>query len=434
MPTEPTETEVASPEEVMSAQSDRYDNFFANEDNESDTPIEPDPVDDGTDGMDDPYLDDDPDYDPDELDDPDNPKEEPEEVVEEEEEGDEPTPEKEPETPEEEPETPVEEVDDTSQADFDEFKASVLAEIEANAADPQAGKKWAELRFENKQAKLDMAKMQAEGVNTPEMQEIKARSERLSDMETKLQETESKLAMFDFQSSPEYQAEIQAPYQAIQNNAKGIETSASIPEGEIIKAISVSDRATQDANIQNLIDSYDIPRRDENNIFNMANDMLNLTAKDAELRETASERLSESREQATAREAYIAEEERASYRNELKNTFKQYEGKVGAFIDAEGNNNAEWTQAMKDSEDLDFKGDPEIQALGAYALTTVPHLMKQNEGYAAEIAKLKTIVNRQKSVKPPSVGEVTGAKLKPNARVKAKMSFSDAIEARLNAE
>ena len=429
------ETDSPSPEEVMGAQSDRYDDFFANENNETDEHIEADPVDDGTDGMDEPFDPDNPDYDPDALDDPDDIKD-PDEPVDEPEEEDEPEAEEEAETPEEEPEAAETEEDkpEASTEDFDQFKTDLMAEIEANAADPQAGKKWAELRMKVKESERAMEMMKTEGVNTPEMQEIKARSERLSDLETKLQDTESKLAMFDFQASPEYQAEIQAPYQAIQNNAKGIETAASIPEGEILKAISVSDRATQDANIQNLLDNYDVPRRDENNIFNMANDMLNLTAKDAQLRETASERLSESREQAAAREAYIAEEERASYRNELKNTFKQYEGKVGAFIDAEGNNNAEWNQAMKDSEDLDFKGDPEIQALGAYALTTVPHLMKQNESYATEIAKLKTIVNRQKSVKPPSMGEVTGAKLKPNARVKQKMSFSDSIGARLSAE
>jgi hypothetical protein len=424
---------------MMEEQSDRFDKFFEEGgDDTSPAPaagaVEPDgdPVKTDYDdpfGADEPFLKDNPDYDPDALDDPDNPAPEvPETPVETPEVVEAPETPETPEAPEVEPEAPV--VD--AAAEKAAFLNDIVEQFKTANLDPNMGKAFAAAKYETKQAKADLAAAQAEGISTPEMQEVTARAERLSGVEVELKAAQDKLALFDFQTTPEYKQEIEAPYQALAASSGNIETAASIPEGAILKAISVGDKATQDANIQQLSDNYNISPRDLNTIYNNADSMLNITSKDAELRTTAQERLSESRSQAEAREAYVSEQEQGAYRTSLRDTFKDYEGKIGAFLNDDGSNNEKWDAAIKDSESLDFKGDPEIQSLGAFALTAVPHLMEQNNAFSAEIAKLKALQGRNNAAAPPSATNTSTVNT-PKATPKAGVSFSDAIGARIAA-
>ena len=432
------QTEHESRGEILENQSDRFDDLFANEGSPSGTPegeerVEAEEDYDGADGRDDePFLADDPDYDPDKLDDPDDVTE--------------------PETEEEAaeaPETPVETTEANEEAatpnEFDEApvvdaaadKAAFMAEVmeqfkEANL-DPNQGKAFAKVKYEAREAKQALADLQANAINTPEMQDIAAKAARVSEVEVALKAAQDQLALFDFQTTPEYKREIEAPYHAIYRETQNIETTASIPEGAIMKAISVGDRATQDANIQNLLDSYNINARDQNTIYNKANDMLNLTARDASLRETAQERLGESRAQQEARDAYMVEQQKSVYRESVQNTFKDYEGQIEAFLNPDGSNNDAWDDAIKNSEGLDFSGDAEIQGLGAFALSAVPHLMEQNTAMASEIAKYKALASRTKAVAPPSPSRTASAASPKVSATSRNMSMSDSLGAKLRA-
>lgn len=440
-----TEDENPAAAEAMDEMTDRFDSFFANEGNPSghdpENPEEPDfdAEDDSGFSDDEPFLKDDPDYDPDELDDPDNPKEaetarEDDDAADDDDEEDDKPAEK----PEDKPEDKADDGEDGEpepdpKALKAEFMADVVEEFKKAGLDPNMGKAFASTKYDLKMERAENARLKAEGVNTPEMKDLAAKAQRVSEVEVELKAAQDKLALFDFQTTPEYKKEIEAPFQAISSVAHNIETAASMPEGSILKAISVGDKATQDANIQNLVDSYNIAPRDVNTIFNKADDMLALTAKDAELRTTAQERLGESRAQQEAREAYQAEQEKSVYRDSVHNTFKEYEGQIGAFLNDDGTNNEAWKEAIKDSESYDFKGDPELQGLGAFALSAVPHLMEQNNKFSAEIAKLKALVNRSKSVKPPSVSRTASSGGGGKSATNPTMSLSDALGARLRA-
>lgn len=414
----------------MSDQSDRIGDFFANEGNpagvEADSEGQGEPQESNSDsgGMDEPFLANDPDYDPDELYDPDN----------------EPEPEKEPEpepTPEPDSEVAPEDSTDDTEASSDKDDVleessndDILSEIKELYENPNQGLKWAEIRGENKSLKEENAQLKSGSMTTPEMQEISAKAERVAQVEVALKEAQDKLALFDFQATPEYRNQIEIPYQNIASTASNIEASASIPEGSILKAISAGDKATQDANIQNLVDSYNISPRDVNTIFNKADEMLNLTHFESNLRSTAQERLSESRAQQEARDAYMSEQAQSVYRDHVNNSFSEYEGQIGAFLNEDGTNNEDWSKAISDSHNLDFKNDPEIQGLGAFALTAVPHLMRQNSEFSSEIAKLRALVNRNKAVSPPSVSK-TAASPSASPSFNSNMSLSDALGERM---
>jgi hypothetical protein len=126
----------------------------------------------------------------------------------------------------------------------------------------------------------------------------------------------------------------------------------------------------------------------------------------------------------------MSEQEQSVYRDHVNNSFSEYEGKIGAFLNEDGTNNEDWSKAIADSHDLDFKNDPEIQGLGAFALTAVPHLMRQNSDFSSEIAKLRALVNRNKAVSPPSVSK-TAASPPASPSFNSNMSLSDALGERM---
>jgi len=357
----------------------------------------------------------------DELVDPDAPSAEREEIQEEEppvepEEPVEPAEESvakaEPEAPKEEYKASKEDAELKLKLDKnDEFDAETFSLIAEMSADPYAGIKFAKLRGELKAEKALSAELESGAVNTPEMQDLKLKADRVAEMEVSLKTAEDKLAMFDFTSTPEYQTNVSAPLNDVRAMAASIEKGAGIPDGSIMTALTSGDRAKQNSNIDQIIDEFSLSRREQSEVFGMAHSLDQLHTLDASMREGAQERMAQASERQISEDAYQAEQQSSLYRKTLNDTFSQYEGKVGVFVDSEGNNTSEWNDAIASSQDLDFK-DVELQALGAYALAVAPALQTQNSELAAEVSKLKTLLGRHRSASPQAA--VTGAS-SPNA-------------------
>ena len=309
-----------------------------------------------------------------------------------------------------------------------------MQKLREMATDPHAGIKYAELRQELKNYKQQIANYEEQGVNTPEMQEMKVRAERVSELEVALKDAQEKISMYDYQSTPDYQQVIQAPFQAIMNDAKAIEGAREIPEGAVMNAISAANPEQQEAAIQELMQNYQVTRRDEMKMYQMADAAVALRAKEQSLQSTAQERMQGFKEQQEAQSAYQREQETSLYRKTLRDTFQQYEGSVNAFLDAEGKNKPEWNDALKQSENLDFR-DVELQAISAYALTAAPVLAKENKQLASEVAKLNVLLKRHQAATPPAPNSTQSQTpaAKPSANADAGLSLSDSLGRRLAA-
>jgi hypothetical protein len=316
----------------------------------------------------------------------------------------------------------------------DPFDAETMELIKEMSSDPHAGIKFAKLRGELKEMKAAVAQFEEGVMATPEMMEVKARAERVSELEVALNEAHERLSMVDFQSTPDYQQEIQAPFMNMMNDAKAIEESRGMPEGAIMNAIAATDPSRQEQAIQEIMENYNVSRREELRMYQMADASLNLRAREQELQRSATDRLSAYQERQQAQQAYQSEQEKAVYRKTLHDTFKQYEGSVNSFLDDEGKSNEEWQEAIKQSENLDFR-DPELQAIGAYALAAAPALAKENRELASEVSKLKVLLNRHKAATPPAPNSTATATptSKPNPNVDTELSLADSLGRRMAA-
>jgi len=383
---------------------------------------------------DNPYAD--MDHDPDALDDPDEVKPEPEAVE----------PEPEPEDVIDDPdEDEAEEVDETEEVVEDEveepegdsdkpggeFDAETLKIWEEMQNSPHGGAAFQKVRAQLKETRQELESLREGAAELPEVVELKAKAERLSHVETELEQAKNQLALHDFRTTPDYQKAVVAPYTAIAADAKTISETHSIPEGSIMAAVSIDDRARQDSAISEIVNEFGLSRRDEMTLYEMANGVGSIKAREAEMSKDAQSRLQEHSEQEAQRQAYMKEQERASYRSNLRNVFKEYETAIPAFIGEDGEVKPEYTEAMKSVEDLDFK-DTELQALSAYALSVSPVLAKENQELASEVSKLNALLSRHRSVSPSKPTSASGGKqTKSSGNAKRGMSISDSLGARM---
>lgn len=301
----------------------------------------------------------------------------------------------------------------------DDFE-SLKKEIQDLYDDPKAGIRFAELKQELKQAKADAQSIREGSVQTPEMEELRAKATLADELQGKLDETRQRLMQVDYESTPEYEAAVVAPFRDLETAASQIDAANGLEEGTTIKAISNADQSTQDAAIANL--EHSLSARSVSRLNTLADQYLILNQKAQVARNEAEVRMKEHQDSQVSLSAEQAEKTNLAYRSSVGGIFDKYEGKLPGFVGDDGSVNEAYTAAKESALAVDFnKMDEGSAAQAMFASKVLPELVSQLQQTQAEL-KTQKQMTRRLSASKPSLG--SSPKSSPAPRKAASNPFA----------
>jgi hypothetical protein len=280
--------------------------------------------------------------------------------------------------------------------DFDKETQEKIADMEN---DPHPGIKFAELRKELKERDAEIERIKAEGVNTDEMQALKLKAERNEQLEARLKEMEDRLSVVDFESTPEFAAQVLTPFEEIGTLAETIEKTNDLEKDTVLNAVISGDQAAQSAAIERLVDEHSLTRRDETRLYQMADQVLHINAKRDALETQASERLQQLREMEVTQQAQTLEQQKSQLRNTVEKTFERYEGRLPGFVTEDGKPNEAWSKMRSEALEVDLS-DVGDQAHAIFAANALPSVLEQVSSLSAELKEKNALIKRMTNAKP----------------------------------
>ena len=127
-----------------------------------------------------------------------------------------------------------------------DFEAALKAEIKDLYDDPKPGVRFAELKRELKDAKVEMERLRTETPETEEVVQLRAQAAASANIQADLDAAKERLNLIDYESTPEYEQQIVQPFNDLSTAAKHIDEANGLDAGTTLAAISHKDRATQD--------------------------------------------------------------------------------------------------------------------------------------------------------------------------------------------
>ncbi len=290
--------------------------------------------------------------------------------------------------------------DDSDESDINnESIESLKKEIQDLYDDPKAGIRFVELKQELKNAKSQIEEMKEGSLNSPEVQELRARASVADELKGELDSALQRLSQIDYESTPEYEQAIVAPYNELEVAASQIDSANGLEEGTTLKAIAHSDQGTQDSAIESLERS--LSARSAARVNTLADQYLILNQKANVAREQAQQRMKEHSENQITLQSENAEKANIDYRSNVGQVFEKYKGKLPGFVSDEGDINEAYSAAEKAALAMDYnKMDESTVAQAVFASKVLPELVSQLQQAQSELLNQKQMTRRLSSSKP----------------------------------
>lgn len=344
-----------------------------------------------------------------------------EEEVKEEADAEEAAPAEEPEADEEtEESTEAKEEDAATTDDFDSETEKKIAEMES---DPHPGIKFAELRTQLKEAQQLAESYKENATQSEEYQTLKLQAERSEQLESQLQELQQQLNVVEYSATPEYKSQVEKPMEDMRNLSGIIEQGNSIAEGDVYRAVTMSDQTSQNRAIEALVEQHDLSKRDEVRLYAMADDVIKVNATQEHLKTIAETRMSELNEMEVSASAEASEKQNKAVANALASTIDRYAGKMPGFIDNEGNPNDTWKQLEATTRDSSIASvDDEAHAI--FAANALPHMLDHIKDLSSQLKDKNVLLSRYTKAKP---SKEVAPKTQEDVKVDDGASFMDRL-------
>lgn len=344
-----------------------------------------------------------------------------EEEAKEEVDAEEAAPEEEAEADEETEESTEEKEEDAAPADdFDAETDKKIAEMES---DPHPGIKFAELRTQLKEAQQLAESYKENATQSEEYQTLKLQAERTEQLESQLQELQQQLNVVEYRATPEYKSQVEKPMEDMRNLSGVIEQGNSIAEGDVYRAVTMSDQTSQNRAIEALVEQHDLSKRDEVRLYAMADDVIKVNATQEHLKTIAETRMSELNEMEVSASAEASEKQNKAVANALASTIDRYAGKMPGFIDNEGNPNDTWKQLEATTRDSSIASvDDEAHAI--FAANALPHMLDHIKDLSSQLKDKNVLLSRYTKAKP---SKEVAPKTQEDVKVDDGASFMDRL-------
>ena len=344
-----------------------------------------------------------------------------EEEAKEEVDAEEAAPEEEAEADEETEESTEEKEEDAAPADdFDAETDKKIAEMES---DPHPGIKFAELRTQLKEAQQLAEGYKENATQSEEYQTLKLQAERTEQLESQLQELQQQLNVVEYRATPEYKSQVEKPLEDMRNLSGVIEQGNSIAEGDVYRAVTMSDQTSQNRAIEALVEQHDLSKRDEVRLYAMADDVIKVNATQEHLKTIAETRMSELNEMEVSASAEASEKQNKAVANALASTIDRYAGKMPGFIDNEGNPNDTWKQLEATTRDSSIASvDDEAHAI--FAANALPHMLDHIKDLSSQLKDKNVLLSRYTKAKP---SKEVAPKTQEDVKVDDGASFMDRL-------
>lgn len=344
-----------------------------------------------------------------------------EEEAKEEVDAEEAAPEEEAEADEETEESTEEKEEDAAPADdFDAETDKKIAEMES---DPHPGIKFAELRTQLKEAQQLAESYKENATQSEEYQTLKLQAERTEQLESQLQELQQQLNVVEYRATPEYKSQVEKPLEDMRNLSGVIEQGNSIAEGDVYRAVTMSDQTSQNRAIEALVEQHDLSKRDEVRLYAMADDVIKVNATQEHLKTIAETRMSELNEMEVSASAEASEKQNKAVANALASTIDRYAGKMPGFIDNEGNPNDTWKQLEATTRDSSIASvDDEAHAI--FAANALPHMLDHIKDLSSQLKDKNVLLSRYTKAKP---SKEVAPKTQEDVKVDDGASFMDRL-------
>lgn len=215
-----------------------------------------------------------------------------------------------------------------------------------------------------------------------------------------VEEAEKKLAILDVKSSKEYENTIQAPLDAIEEQAVAIAKANEVGTDKMFDAMAEADPVERRKLLKAVTEDMD--GVDSAEIFQMAKDTQTLLAKRHEILSKASEAAKETQQNAKLAEIAASEKSKAEYEAASSRVMKELKKRVPFEEQTEGETEAGVYEVLnKKMQDTDFENlTPDRKAFAVASGLLAPRLLKQISEAKKTIAKLEGRLTRKNSAKP----------------------------------
>ena len=311
--------------------------------------------------------------------------------------------------------------EDAAPADaFDAETAKKIAEMDSDA---HPGIKFAELRTQLKEAQQQAESYKENAAQSEEFQTLKLQAERSEQLESQLQELQQQLNVVEYRATPEYKAQVEKPLEDMRNLSGIIEQGNSIAEGDVYRAVTMSDQTSQNRAIEALVEQHDLSKRDEVRLYAMADDVIKVNATQDHLKTIAETRMSELNEMEVSANAEASEKQSRAVANALSGTLDRYAGKMPGFIDNEGNPNDVWKQVEATTKDSSIASvDDEAHAI--FAANALPHMLDHIKDLSSQLKDKNVLLSRYTKAKP---SKDVAPKTQEDVKVDDGASFMDRL-------
>jgi hypothetical protein len=283
-------------------------------------------------------------------------------------------------------------------------------------ATPAAKYKWGELR--KKADEYDKIQTEILPQKEKELSEWKQKAEELAksdptlyqkqleEKEAAIAEYEKKIAVFDIQSTKQYQEEIAKPLQQFGETIANIARQYDVDPMQIYEAMNLPDPVAQDKRLLELTEG--MHPRYQNKVFDIAEQTSKIMARAEELENNAHEAKKEIefiREQETRKQQ---EERQKQVQVAAESVKKQFVSKIDLLTKDEELAKRVFSATLNPE-------DPVRQAYNAYAGEFLPSALKQLNAAQAKVAELEKTLAARSAASPRAGGAGPAASAPPTS-------------------
>ena len=299
--------------------------------------------------------------------------------------------------------TPEKDGEDGEGGDVDDFDKETEQKLEEMKNDPHQGIKYKELRMDLKEARAENARLKQEGVNSEEMEALKAENELLKSNAEEFDKLKKDQAFLDYKKTPEYESNISAPFRTIEATLRSLAESNEIDAEQLIKELDTPNRADQNA----VLDKYagDMNERDRYTLTRVCDDITVTYGREQAMKEEATDRLKDYEERQVSDQAVRHQQLKMEYGKSVEDTYKTYASKISVLVDNDGTESDLYNNSLEKAKSFDWNSESDdTKAWAAMAGAILPDLVKNNSTLAHEVTQLKAQLSRYKSSTPKPMG------------------------------
>lgn len=280
------------------------------------------------------------------------------------------------------------------------------------------------IKDENRTLKTELAATKAE----LEKAKVKGQvvgGDEITKMQTQLEAANKRLAIFDVESTPEYQDTVSKPLNVITEFVETTADTFGLDADALIDALRQPDEKSQNAALDRILEDSNVPQRVKLKIYQAANDLPHIWQKRDELRTNAAAAMKEIEAKRNADAAAADSENLTKHADALNEVWDKVELNVLKTlpdVDIEKVRTAVAGVKVKEMS-------PNSLAFALYAAVLLPQLQQKVLSLTTQKTAAEQKLARAKGATPGAGG---GKQTPPAAtNVTDDMSFAEALEARM---